>query len=105
MWLKSIENSYARNSDNVIEDDGAEEDPIGSVSVVRESGGKFLIRVKSNQESSAMVVRASKSGQKTITFKVVTNSIGVASIRTTRKLSSWRITLLFEDEVLARATA
>ena len=105
MWLKSIENSYARNSDNVIEDDGAEEDPIGSVSVVRESGGKFLIRVKSNQESSAMVVRASKSGQKTITFKAVTNSIGSASIRTTRKLSGWRITLLFEDEVLARATA
>jgi len=105
IWLKSIENSYARNSDNVIEDDGAEEDPIGSVSVVKESGGKFLIRVKSNQESSAMVVRATKSGQKTITFKVVTNSIGGALIRTTRKLSGWRITLLFEDEVLARATA
>ena len=105
MWLKSIENSYARNSDNVIEDDGQEEDPIGSVSVVRESGGKFLIRVKSNQESAAMVVRATKSGQKTITFKAVTNSIGGASIRTSRKLSGWRITLLFEDEVLARATA
>jgi hypothetical protein len=105
IWLKSIENSYARNSDNVIEDDGAEEDPFGSVSVVKESGGKFLIRVKSNQESSAMVVRATKSGQKTITFRVVTNSVGAASIRTTRKLSGWRITLLFEDEVLARATA
>lgn len=105
MWLKSIENSYARNSDNVIEDDGAEEDPFGSVSVVKESGGKFLIRIKSNQEGSVMVVRASKSGQKTITFKAVTNSIGAASIRTTRKLSGWKITLLFEDEVLARATA
>jgi len=105
MWLKSIENSYARNSDNVIEDDGAEEDPFGSVSVVRESGGKFLIRIKSNQEGSDMVVRATKSGQKTITFKVVTNSVGAASIRTTRKLSGWKITLLFEDEVLARATA
>ena len=105
MWLKSIENSYARNSDNVIEDDGVEEDPFGSVSVVKESGGKFLIRIKSNQEGSAMVVRATKSGQKTITFKAVTNSIGAASIRTTRKLSGWKITLLFEDEVLARATA
>ena len=105
IWLKSIENSFSKNTDNVIEDDGVEEDPIGSVSVVRESGGKFLIRVKSNQESSEVVVRASKSGQKTITFKVVTNSVGGASIRTTRKLSGWRITLLFEDEVLARATA
>jgi len=62
--------------DNVIEDDGVEEDPVGEVSVVKESGGKFLIRVKSNQESSAMVIRATKSGQKTITFKVVTNSVG-----------------------------
>ncbi len=105
MWLKSIESSYARNSDNVIEDDGVEEDPIGSVAVVRESGGKFLIRVKSNQEGAAMVVRATKAGQKTITFKVATNSVGAASIRTTRKLAGWRITLLFEDEVLARATA
>jgi hypothetical protein len=105
IWLNSIEGSYARNSDNVIEDDGLEEDPIGTISVVRESNGKFLIRVKSNQEGSQALIRASKSGQKTITFKVVTNSIGGASIRTSRKLAGWRITLLFNNEVVARATA
>jgi hypothetical protein len=105
MWLKSIEISYGKNSDIVVEDNGVEEDPAGSVTVVKESGGKFLIRVNTNQESSAVVVRASKSGQKTIIFKVATNTVGAASIRTSRKLSGWRITLLFEDEVLAKATA
>jgi hypothetical protein len=105
MWLKSIEISYGKNSDIVVEDNGVEEDPAGSVTVVRESGGKFLIRVNTNQESSAVVVRASKSGQKTIIFKVATNTVGAASIRTSRKLAGWRITLLFEDEVLAKATA
>lgn len=104
-WAKAIESSFNRNSDSVIDDDGTEEDPIGAVSVIKDNSGRFVIQVKTNQESSPILIRAAKSGQRTITFRASTNGSGTVSIRTSRKLSGWKITLLFEDEVLARVTA
>lgn len=104
-WAKAIESSFNRNSDSVVDDDGVEEDPIGAISVIRDNSGRFLIQVKTNQESSPILVRAAKAGQRTVTFRASTNGAGTVSIRTTRKLTGWRISLIFEDEVLARVTA
>ena len=103
-WLASIENSYKKNSDNVVDDDGSEEDPIGAISVVRENSGRFLIRVKTNQQEADILVRATRPGQKTIVFRATTNASGTISIRTSRKLAGWRISLIYEDEILARAS-
>jgi hypothetical protein len=91
------------NSDDTVESDGEEEGPTGSVEVVRERTGKYLIKITTDQESSAVVVRATRKGSKTIVFRATTNQSGSINIRTTRKLAGWTVTLLADNQVLASA--
>ena len=89
------------NSEETIDSDGEEEGPTGSVEVVREKTGKYLIKISTDQESSAVVVRATRKGSKTIVFRATTNQTGSINIRTTRKLAGWTVTLFADNEVLA----
>jgi hypothetical protein len=91
------------NSDDTVESDGEEEGPTGSVEVVRERTGKYLIKITTDQESSAVVVRATRKGSKSIVFRATTNQSGSINIRTTRKLAGWTVTLLADNQVLASA--
>lgn len=91
------------NSSDVVDSDGEEEGPTGSVEVVKEKTGRYLIKISTDQESSAVVVRATKKGSKSIVFRATTNDSGNISIRTTRKLAGWTVTLLADNEVIARA--
>ena len=93
----------AGNSSDVVDSDGEEEGPTGSVEVVRERTGKYLIKITTDQESSAVVVRATRKGSKSIVFRATTNDSGNISIRTTRKLAGWTVTLLADNQVLASA--
>ena len=91
------------NSDDTVESDGEEEGPTGSVEVVRERTGKYLIKITTDQESSAVVVRATRKGSKSIVFRATTNQSGSINIRTSRKLAGWTVTLLADNQVLASA--
>jgi len=91
------------NSSDVVDSDGEEEGPTGSVEVVKEKTGRYLIKISTDQESSAVVVRATRKGSKSIVFRATTNEAGNISIRTTRKLAGWTVTLLADNEVIARA--
>jgi hypothetical protein len=88
------------NSEETIDSDGEEEGPTGSVEVVREKTGKYLIKISTDQESSAVVVRATRKGSKTVVFRATTNQTGSINIRTTRKLAGWTVTLFANNEVL-----
>jgi hypothetical protein len=89
------------NLEETIDSDGEEEGPTGSIEVVREKTGKYLIKISTDQESTAVIARATKKGSKTIVFRATTNQTGSINIRTTRKLAGWTVTLFANNEVLA----
>ena len=84
----------------VIEDDGVEEDPTGSLRVKKTSASQYSIYVSTNISSEDVQVVATKKGFKTIRWTATTNELGKITIKTSRVLAGYKLTLSFEEEVL-----
>jgi len=94
----------ATNAPNIIDDDGTIEDLYASIAVGKNSN-KYIIRIVSNLESDSINVKAYKKGSKTITFSLRTNSDGDVTLRTTRNLSGYTVSVYFDGERLDSAKA
>jgi hypothetical protein len=90
--------------DPVTELDGEEEAPFGKISVGREKN-KYIISVSSNLPNESIQVRATKKGQKSVSFKVETDDDGLAKFSTSRSLAGFQLALLFNGERLSSMRA
>lgn len=88
----------------VVELDGEDEEPFGKISVKKEKT-KFTISITSNLPDEPLQVRATKKGQKSISFKVTTNDSGSAKFTTTRALTGFQLVLLLDGEILSSVKA
>lgn len=79
--------------------DGEEELPFGKISVKKEKN-KYLISISSNLPNENLQVRATKKGQRSISFKVSTDDDGFAKFNTSRSLSGFQVALLLDGEIL-----
>ena len=84
--------------------DGEDEDPFGKILVKKEKT-KYSISIESNLPEELLQVRATKKSQKSIVFKVTTNSDGNAKFTTTRLLSGYQVALLFDGKILSSVKA
>ncbi|MCX6123749.1 MAG: hypothetical protein NTV34_03240, partial [Proteobacteria bacterium] len=87
----------------IIEDDGVEEEPVGDLRVRKESTGKSLMTVISNLDTEKISLIATRKGKATIRFSAITNEFGSVQIRTSRNLSGYTMKLVF-DGVTLKAT-
>ena len=84
----------------VVEDDGLEEDPIGSLRVKKTSANQYSIYISTNISSDDVQVVATKKGFKTIRWTATTNELGKITIKTSRALAGFKLTLSYEEEAL-----
>lgn len=84
---------------SISELDGEEELPFGKISVKKEKN-KYLISISSNLPNENLQVRASKKGQRSISFKVTTDDDGLAKFNTSRSLAGFQVALLLDGEIL-----
>lgn len=80
----------------VVEDDGEEEDPAGSIRV-RKTGAQYSLIIRTNISSDEIRVTAIKKGAKTIRWTVSTNDSGNVTIKSSRQLSGYRVTLNYQE--------
>jgi ABC-type branched-subunit amino acid transport system substrate-binding protein len=90
--------------DPVTELDGEEEAPFGKISVKKEKN-KYLISISSNLPNESLQVRATRKGQKSISFKVETDDDGIANFSTSRSLNGFQVALLLNGERLSSVRA
>lgn len=85
-----------------LDSDGEEIDapPAAEIAVVKESSGKYLIKLDSNIYEDQLMVRAFKKGSKVVVFKVTTNVDGLAAIRTSRNLVGFKLAVYIGDQFL-----
>lgn len=88
----------------ITELDGEEEAPFGKISVGREKN-KYIISVSSNLPNESLQVRATRKGQKSVSFKVETDDDGLAKFSTSRSLAGFQLALLFNGERLSSVRA
>ena len=86
----------------VVENDGAEEAPSASIAVVKRAGGKYLLEINSNISGERISIRATKKGQRTISYNASTDDSGDISILTSRNLLGYTLTLRHEGVVMDR---
>jgi len=84
--------------------DGEEEPTFGKISVKREKN-KYMISISSNLPNENLQVRATKRGQRAISFKVATDDDGSAKFNTSRSLSGYQVALLLDGEILSSVKA
>jgi hypothetical protein len=58
------------------------------------------IRVNTNLNEQKLIVRASKKGAKTLTFRITVSEDGIAGLKTKKSLRNYSIQILFEGEVI-----
>lgn len=95
-----LSQTQSNDQDQIIEDDGVEEEPVGDLTVRKESSGKFLMAITSNLDSEKISITATRKGKKTIRFSATTNEDGLVRIRTSRKLSGYTLKLAFDGMTL-----
>ena len=81
-----------------------EEEPFGKI-IVKKDKTKYTISIESNLVDESLQVRATKKGQKSIVFKVTTDSDGNVKFTTTRVLSGYQLALLFDGKILSSVKA
>jgi hypothetical protein len=90
----------------VVENDGAEESPSASIAVAKRASGKYLLEINSNISGERINIRATKKGQRTISYNASTDDSGDISILTSRNLLGYTLTLRYEgiimDKVLVK---
>jgi hypothetical protein len=96
-----LSQSGTNEQDQIIEDDGVEEEPAGNLKIRKESTGKFLMTVTSNLDSEKISLLATRKGKVTIRFSAMTNESGSVKIRTSRKLSGYTVRLVFDGVTLS----
>jgi len=94
----------ATSSSPEIDLDGEEESPFGKI-YVKKDKNKYIISISSNLPNENLQVRATKKGQKAISFRIATNDDGMAKFRTTRSLSGFQVGLLLDGEILSSVKA
>ena len=72
---------------------------------VKKDKNKFIISISSNLPNENLQVRATKKGQKAISFKITTNDDGVVKFTTTRSLGGFQVGLLLDGEILSSVKA
>jgi hypothetical protein len=92
------------SSSPVLELDGEEEPAFGKISVKKEKN-KFMISISSNLPNENLQVRATKRGQKSISFKISTDDDGLAKFTTSRPLAGFQIALSLDGEILSSVKA
>lgn len=100
--FKCIPLSQTQTSEpnQIIEDDGVEEEPVGDLRVRKESTGKSLMTVISNLDTEKISLIATRKGKATIRFSAITNEFGSVQIRTSRNLSGYTMKLVFDGVTL-----
>lgn len=99
------QDSPSTSSPNPITElDGEEEAPFGKISVGKEKS-KYIILVSSNLPNESLQVRATKKGQKSVSFKVKTDDDGLAQFITSRSLGGFQVVLLLDGERLSSVRA
>ena len=99
-----LSQTQSNDQDQIIEDDGVEEEPVGDLTVRKESSGKFLMTITSNLDSEKISITATRKRKKTIRFSATTNEDGLVRIRTSRKLSGYALKLAFDGMTLKKTT-
>jgi hypothetical protein len=94
----------ATSSSPEIDLDGEEESPFGKI-YVKKDKNKYIISISSNLPNENLQVRATKKGQKAISFRIATNDDGMAKFTTTRSLSGFQVGLLLDGEILSSVKA
>jgi hypothetical protein len=84
--------------------DGEEEPTFGKISVKREKN-KYMISISSNLPNELLQVRATKRGQRAISFKIETDDDGSAKFNTSRSLSGYQVALSLDGEILSSVRA
>ena len=98
--IKSQQSVVAEKIETVIDSDGEEVVPEANLKVKKDNSGRITFTITSNLPEEAVIITASKKGSKSIRYSVTTNDSGRASLRTTRNLSGYTLTLRFDSEVL-----
>jgi hypothetical protein len=84
--------------------EGEDEEPFGKILVKRDKT-RYTVSIDSNLVDELLQVRATKKSQKSIIFKVTTDDDGSAKFATTRALSGYQLTLLFDGKILSSVKA
>jgi len=98
-----LSQTQTNEPDQIIEDDGVEEEPVGDLKVRKESTGKFLLTITSNLDTERVSLIATRKGKATIRFSAMTKETGSVQIRTTRNLSGYTLKLVFDGMTLKTA--
>jgi hypothetical protein len=98
--IKSQQSVVVEKVETVIDSDGEEVAPEANLKVKKDNAGRITFTITSNLPEEAVIITASKKGSKSIRYSVTTNDSGRASLRTTRNLSGYTLTLRFDSEVL-----
>jgi hypothetical protein len=98
--IKNQQSVIAEKIETVIDSDGEEVVPEANLKVKKDNAGRITFTITSNLSAEAVIITASKKGSKSIRYSVTTNDSGRASLRTTRNLSGYTLTLRFDSEVL-----
>ena len=98
--IKSQQSVVVEKVETVIDSDGEEVAPEANLKVKKDNAGRITFTITSNLPEEVVIVTASKKGSKSIRYSVTTNDSGRASLRTTRNLNGYTLTLRFDSEVL-----
>jgi len=98
--IKSQQSVVVEKVETVVDSDGEEVAPEANLKVKKDNAGRITFTITSNLPEEAVIITASKKGSKSIRYSVTTNDSGRASLRTTRNLSGYTLTLRFDSEVL-----
>ena len=98
-----LSQTQTNGQDQIIEDDGVEEEPVGDLRVRKESSGKSLMTITSNLDTEKISIIATRKGKATIRFSATTNEAGSVQIRTSRNLSGYTLKLVFDGMTLKTA--
>ncbi|MBM3704665.1 MAG: hypothetical protein FJW54_06355 [Actinobacteria bacterium] len=83
----------------ILDIEGDEEVPFGKIGVKKDKN-RYTISISSNLPEENLQVRATKKGQKSINFSVVTDEDGQAKFTTSRNLAGFRLALSLDGEIL-----
>ena len=98
--IKSQQSVVTEKIEAVIDSDGEEVVPEANLKIKKDNAGRITFMVTSNLPEETVIITASKKGSKSIRYSVTTNDSGRASLRTTRNLSGFTLTLRFDNEIL-----
>ncbi|MCX6425601.1 MAG: hypothetical protein NTV47_02425 [Actinobacteria bacterium] len=98
--IKSQQSVVTEKIEAVIDSDGEEVVPEANLKIKKDNAGRITFTITSNLSEEAVIITASKKGSKSIRYSVTTNDSGRASLRTTRNLSGFTLTLRFDNEIL-----